>query len=75
MSTKIAVEMFSRHFAYLKFPPILLAMQEVENIRVVVRLRPFSQEELESEVEDFVEVDGQVLTVKPPAGTFLQPTK
>lgn len=42
---------------------------EVENIRVVVRLKPLSAEELESGVEDITQVEGQIISLKP-GGSF-----
>ena len=40
---------------------------EVENVRVVVRVKPMSQEEIMDGVESAVSFDGQVITLKPPA--------
>jgi hypothetical protein len=41
---------------------------EVENVRVVVRLRPLNQEEFERDSANIVEVDGNVLTLLDPTG-------
>ena len=40
---------------------------EVENVRVVVRIKPMSQEELDDGVEDLSETNGQVLTLRSPS--------
>jgi hypothetical protein len=40
---------------------------EVENVRVVVRIKPMSQEEILDGVENVVAVDGQVITMKSPS--------
>ncbi len=42
-------------------------MQEVENVRVVVRIKPLSQEEIEDGVQDITKVQGQVLSLIPPS--------
>jgi hypothetical protein len=46
-------------------------MQEVENVRVVVRLKPLSKEEIEDGIEDLSQISGQVLTMRNPKGLFL----
>ncbi len=38
---------------------------EVENVRVVVRIKPMSEEEITDGVANIVAVDGQVITMKP----------
>ena len=40
--------------------------QEVEYVRVVTRLKPLSQEEVDSGVQCIAQWDGQVLTITQP---------
>ena len=40
--------------------------QEVENVRVVARLKPMAQEDLDSGIQNIAQWDGQVLTITQP---------
>lgn len=43
---------------------------EIENVRVILRIKPISSEEWMEDHEDILNVDGNIITVNPPNGLF-----